>query len=432
MKFRFVMMAVVVGSMGVCQAADRVWVGAVDSDWQTSGNWVEGLLPGVEDHAFLTNATDIFSVSVTGVTVEAVGALTVSNANTSGFTTALTLSNTFFAVQQGAILIGQNGGLTLDDGAVMSYWGEVTNTPLLNVRDGGEICINNGGSLLLTNLYSASGITDRKIYIGNESAGKLAIRDGGTFVIGLPDMAQTNVQINIGYGNKSCGELEMTGASQLIMQKQVHQSCFYVGNGGGSSGTLSLADNALCIVSNTVFVGFTGNAATGIVTLANNAQMIVDGKSSYGLGYGDNAYGELTVNDNAVWDGMCPYDMQFYVGRNAGTGRLNVNGGSVLIRNFFYVGYDGNGYLNMTDGYVRADGQYDRGLTIGLALGSRAVDAALTMSGGTVTNRSFFFVGQGMNATGVVSQTGGDVVQGVGNYADCIFVGFGGGNGSYT
>lgn len=61
----------------------------------------------------------------------------------------------------------------------MSYWGEVTNTPLLNVRDGGEICINNGGSLLLTNLYSASGITDRKIYIGNESAGKLAIRDGG-------------------------------------------------------------------------------------------------------------------------------------------------------------------------------------------------------------------------------------------------------------
>lgn len=110
MKFRFVMMAVVVGSMGVCQAADRVWVGAVDSDWQTSGNWVEGLLPGVEDHAFLTNATDIFSVSVTGVTVEAVGALTVSNANTSGFTTALTLSNTFLRSNKERFSLARTGG----------------------------------------------------------------------------------------------------------------------------------------------------------------------------------------------------------------------------------------------------------------------------------------------------------------------------------
>jgi len=460
----------------VCSAsaADQAWTGAVDLDWSQAGNWSGATVPGTGDAALLTNTASAFTVSVANTPAAAVGALTVSNVNASSYTTTLSLTNAVFAVQSGKILVGANGLLDIRNGGVMSYWGEASNVPFLDVRDGGEIRVN-GGGLLLTNLFSATGSANRFCYLGNQSAGTIRVGDGGAFVMGPPSVGSSNIVIQLGYNNGGKGLLNMSGNSVFLMPPVYRSTSLYVGNGTGASGTVSLADSAKCVVSN--LARFGAASATGIVSMAGNSLFRVYGTGQYGFGMGSKAYGELTISDNAWFDGSGGADQQLYFGQGGGTARLTVYGGSLWAQNFFHIGFNASGYLTITNGFVYVMGQYDRGLTLGVATdsgnvaygntkisggtltiwdtpGAYAVEAytglqigkvvtrsvtttsrvlsEMVQSGGVITNRAYLFVGQGMNATGIVVQTGGTVVQGVGTVGERVFIGSFGGYGYYA
>lgn len=475
MKTRFMLTGSLVTAFSVSVwAADKAWTGAVDQDWNADGNWAGEAVPGTGDSALLTNAASAFTVNVTNTPASAVGALTVSNVNASAYTTTLSLTNAFLAVQAGKILVGKNALVELQKGGVMSYWGEATNVPFLDVRDGGEIRVNSGGGLLLTNLYSATGSGNRFCYLGNQSAGTVRV-GGGTFIMGPPSVGASNVVLQLGYNNGGNGLLYMTGSSAFLMPPLYRATSLYVGNGTGASGTVFLADNAKCVVSNLVRVG-TQNA-TGIVSIAGNSLFRAYGTGQYGFGMGSKAYGELTISDNAWFDGSGQADQQIFFGQGGGTGKLTVYGGALWAQNFFHIGFNGTGYLTITNGFVYAMGQYERGLTLGVATdsgnvaygntkisggaltiwdtpGEYAVEAyaglqvgkvvtksvtttsrvlsEMVQSGGVITNRAYLFVGQGMNATGIVVQTGGKVVHGVGTIGERVFIGSFGGYGSYA
>lgn len=451
------------------EAADLAWTGTADQNWSVSANWSEGRVPGVGDKALLTNSLAAFAVWVTNAPAEAVGALTVSNVNAVSQTTALTLTNAFFAVQEGPAVIGQNGLLELQSGGVMSYMGEAATAPFFVVRDGGEIRIN-GGGLLLTNLYSATGSANRWLFLGYQSRGRMTIGDGGSFVMGPSGTGASNIVFRLGYDTGGNGLLEMSGSSSFVMPRYFKGTSFIVGSGSGASGTVSLAGSAQCLISNLVTIG---SASTGVVTLAGDALLRMNGQSgTQAVGSGTRGYGSVTVRDRAVWDMSGVDDQQFQIGTGGGYGVVRVTGGSVMAKNFFYVGTGtATGLLSIADGYVVAQGQYERGIVAGMASGSGqaawgeisvtggALVAAsttgtypfgansglsigktsatgcraygkLTLSGGSITNKSLFFVGIGVGATGVVEQTGGTVDH-LGA-TERTFIGFGGGSGRYA
>jgi len=475
----YVVSVVAVLAVLAVRAEDRTWTGAVDTDWNTAANWTDEAVPGTSDNALLTNNAGTIQVWVTHSPETAVGSLTVSNVNASGHTTTLTITNAAFGVQAGSVLFGVNSVLDIRDGGAVSYLGEASAAPFFNVRDGGEIRINNGGGLLLTNLYSATGGLNRYMYVGDGSAGTIRIGDGGTFVMGASSAGvATNTLMRLGYNNGGNGLLEMTGDSTFVMPEgNKDTSALYVGSGAGASGTVFLADNAKCLVSNVLWGGSAN--ATGIVSLSGNALLRPFMRArQYGFGNGANAYGELTLHDNAWFDGAGTADQHFYCGKDGGTGRLNVYGGTLQIRNFFHIGFNGTGYFTLTNGLVDAMGQYGRGLTFGVANGNGKVVYAnalisggtldiktppdiyaveaysglqvgktvaktvtttsrvfseMVQSGGVITNRAYLFIGQGMNATGTVVQTGGSFINGTSDKdSERAFIGSFGGCGSYV
>lgn len=445
------------------------WTGAVDQNWNVAGNWSAGAVPGEDDKALLTNNLATFTVNVTQAPSAAVGALTISNFNASAATTTLNLAAPF-AVRTGQVTIGMNGILNLTSQALFSYWGQAAFSPFFTVRDGGEIRIMSGGSLRLTNLYASTSGVLRRFYLGDQSEGRMVIGDDGEFAMtSITDTANT-VSFYIGSGAKGNGKLEMSGDSSFLFSNQGSYG-FVVGGSAGASGTLSLKDRATCLISNYFYVGTT--SSTGIVTLADNAILRMGGASSrLFLGHSSKGYGIVTIRDHALWDMAAGSDQQLYVGGSVagGFGVVNVYGGTVKVNSTFNIGHASTGILNITNGYVCGVGNYSRGIALALAtsqnsagyaevhlaggalvawasgsdlgghsgfvVGKTATNncrsfAKLTMTGGSLTNRNFFLIGQGEGATGIVEQTGGFIIHGVGTVSERLIIGFGGGSGRY-
>ncbi len=218
----------------------------------------------------------------------------------------------------------------------------------------------------------------------------------------------------------------------------------YIGYSSGSTGTVTV-DNARWNNSNNFYVGYSGS---GTLNVSNGGY--VGSTNSY-IGYSSGSTDTVTVN-NARWNNS----NNLYVG-NSGSGTLNVADGGGIdsangyigyasgstgtvtldgfrrwgtgctwnVRNDLYVGYSGNGTLNITQGSVAVRGNSYIGYSSG-STGTATVDksswwyntndlyvgysgsGALNVTNGSTVNCSygFAYIGYNLDSTGTVTVNG--------------------------
>jgi hypothetical protein len=460
-------------------SAQTTWTSASDGAWTNAVAWTAGVPDA--NTAYLTNSATSYTVTV-DATPAPFGSLAVSTV--AGRTTRLDVSAPDFTSSNNLsqLSIGRGAEVVVNSGGVLRYAGRTFNWPFISILNGGLLRVN-GGTVDLTNLRRESAtVGSSSVGVGYNSTGRLEIASG-EFVMSAYAGTETNttVQLRIGAGTAGRGTFEMTGGKAWIRNFD-NSSSFSVGSGAQCIGTVLLTNDAVLVVSNFVNVG-TANA-TGSVTIAGNAIFRQPrGSTRFQVGIEGNALGTVTVRENGILELVGQDGLNVGGYQNNGRGVLNIEGGRVdagagvsVCRAASSKG--GMGELNLSGGELgtigktagygilvgRGDGvggaarafmtvsgglldigrfnmwnQWDQqqGIVLGLMatnVGNTARGDVL-FSGGTVTNSGQFILGAGRGATGVVSQTGGAVRQGMGNAGVNVFpmtVGWGGGYGSYT
>jgi T5SS/PEP-CTERM-associated repeat protein len=347
----------------------------------------------------------------------------------------------------------------------VGYQGDGT----LHVEGGGVVSNAHssiGTSSSSTGMATVTGASSRwtnssNLYVGSSGNGTLNVEAGGVV---------SNTYGHLGYNVGSTGEATVTGPGS---QWSNSNSLFIGGNGSQArgTGTLNLADRGLVTVSSTTKLWSTGtinqdggNLTTGSFdntdlgtlnfhdgTLTVNgaggvfnpgtADFTIDGNVitdlpelvvantatatlSGDLRVGNANQGALTVEAGGAVD-----TFKGYIGKESGsTGIATVSGSGSQWNNsnLLYVGHDGNGTLNVTDGGVVSSSVINFiGLKAGsmgqatvTGIGSRWSSSRLDIgefgngtlnveSGGVVTN-SMGWLGVYDGATGTVTVTGTD------------------------
>ncbi len=210
-----------------------------------------------------------------------------------------------------------------------------------------------GGSSTATTgtLYITGGTLTNEvdIYIarGTDSAGKIN-QSGGTNVI--------NRMLNMAFNRRTVASYKISGGGLVI-----NSDC-YIGRNYGVANFYQSGDSTVEINSFNTLIGWF-NGATGYYQQTNGylkAQSIRMGCNEAGnsgklelfntarteassINIGESGYGELNMYDSSELD-VSP----IYVGRHAGaTGVVNLVSGSFTSNGRLYVGYNGDGTLNL-------------------------------------------------------------------------------------
>ncbi len=282
----------------------------------------------------------------------------------------------------GTVTINRNGnfGLVLGDGRFSSG----SPTGYYNISGG---TLNSAGET-----YLGEGNNSGQPGVGHwtQTGGNVTIsnwvvfgREGGYGTMDMSGGTFTETG-----GNFSLGESGYANTMTLHGTAQVSQlgGEFWVGNGGGNSGTLTMTDNASLVVTNWFPVGRGG--ATGTVDISGNATITkpASGANNSYIGESGNQNSVMNVHGNAV---VQINSGEFWLGNSGGSrGTLNLyeNGSFAVTSNWLAVGRNGgaSGLITIAD------------------------TATLTKSGG-----GNFTIGSGA-AVGTVTQTGGtiNVIQG--------------------
>ncbi len=217
--------------------------------------------------------------------------------------------------------------------------------------------------------------------VGGEGEGYLTVEEGARV-----EHLDTDVNVDIGWGNDSRGEGHVTGAGSIWHIV----SNLAIGTNAGSQGFLDITDGGRVTVEGNGYVGYLQGSSEGYVTVSGAGSDWEIGDSLYA---GWNGNGSVTITDNGQVevgrytdrsDTEHTGDGLVYIGANAGsTGHIEVSGGASLI----VFGTGGNSNSGALD--------VGRGGTGTLTIGS----------GGRVEN-VISSIGFGADATGFVTVTG--------------------------
>ena len=446
-------------------SGQTVWKSAVDGLWTNAAAWTEGVPNG--NAAALTNSAGSYAVTVDTTPATPYGALIISNAL--GNTTRLNVNASGFTSTNGIFVLGRGAEVVVSNGGVMGYSGRPTSVfdDFFRIKDGGTLRID-GGKVDFADLrLSPSGTTNSFLLVGDKSAGRLEINSGELRLTGAT-VAETNktVYLRVGYGAGGNGELVMTGGNVAIYNltsgSDFNNEALNVGCGGnGARGTVSLSGGAVVAVSNAVAIGGSrGFVTTGTVDVAGSALLAMSDSAYMTIGRFSKAFGTLTIRENGTVqipavnlgyeNGRAVLNIQdngtLKVGSggilmtarsNTGSSELNLSGngcilsGGALQMSLLWDPYPGTSYSVTRlsgNGLISAKGILVA--EVGFLTTEKGT-AELEIGGGIVTNTSWFIVGNGGSlATGRVTQTGGYMHQA--QTAKSIFIGMGGGYGSYA
>ena len=282
-------------------------------------------------------------------------------------------------------------------------------------RDKGTAIFNQSGGVVEFNhnTYIANGNNQSDPTSGtyNLSAGVLNVKR--EFVIGREGANATGtLNMTGGTINKTGAEKFLVGhnnAKGFVVQSGGTISAnneLYIGNeNSGAQGTYTLSGTGALNVANEVVVGResgTGilNVDGGTMTTTGNGNMYVGRRNGTG-----------TLNQTA---GVISVIKEFGVGtrddNKIGTGTYNLSGGSIAVANNFFVGKEqgASGTMTMTGGTL--------GTSESLRIGHNQATGVLTQSGGTVNVQNEVYIGNENSASSVGTYTlSGAGVLNVGN-----------------
>jgi T5SS/PEP-CTERM-associated repeat protein len=289
-------------------------------------------------------------------------------------------------------------------------------TLMFDSQPGQNVTINldmpstpSGNSVLGAGWRNNGSLTIRDGIAVGSGTGYVGYNTGSTGVVTVEGAGSAWNSSSLYVGDAGNGTLNITGGGS------VSSSFSYVGKGSGSSGTVTV-DGAGSVWNGTyLYVGYSGSGALSIT-----GGGLVSSLSSY-LGYNTGTTGVVTVDGaGSVWSNSSSL---FYVGY-LGNGNLNITGGGTVNSGFsnvgyaarstgivtvdgagsvwnstsLYVGFVGNGTLNVSGGgAVIATGvAVSSGSALAIDVGR---GSSLNVGNGTFTNGGTVRILAGAGAT---------------------------------
>jgi fibronectin-binding autotransporter adhesin len=430
-KFTTHFLTALVASFGLSVANAADWTGTTSTDWNRGSNWSGGTVPTGQNAVVNNTSGNIatingnLSVSPNDIIVRNGSRIDhlAGTAGTGGGSWmwvengVYNLANTAAAGSGISGFAQGTGSLNATGNLLVGAWGDNRNGTI-NVNTTGTFAVSgelyfgdSTGSQGALNLQSGTMTVNNKIFVGNNRGTGTMTMSGGTLTKTGGD------QTFVGRDNGT-GTLTQSGGTVSLNHD------FYVGQGGGGNGTLNLSGSAVLNTGRDFVIGResgTGslNITGGTITKTGDEKFLVGHNNGVGTvvqsGGTISANNELYIgNENSgargtytlSGTGALNVANEVVVGRESGTGILNVDGGSITTtgNGNMYVGRrNGTGTLNQTDGTIVVNKEFGVGTRDDNKIGT----GTYNLSGGSIAVANNFFVGKEQGASGTMAMTGG-------------------------
>jgi len=429
-KFTTRILTALVASFGLSVANAADWSGTTSTDWNTGSNWSGGTVPTGQDA--VVNNTSGNTATISGNISVTPNDIIVRNGSRIDHLAGVagTGGGSYMWVENGVYNLantasaggisgyGQGtGSLSATGNLLVGAWGD-DRIATMNVNTTGTFAVS--GELFFgdsarsrgaLNLESGTMTVNNKIFIGNNRGTGTMTMSGGTLTKTGGD------QTFVGRDNGT-GTLTQSGGSVSLNHD------FYVGQGGGGNGTLNLSGSAVLNTGRDFVIGREGgtgslNMTGGTITKTGDEKFLVGHNNGVGTvvqsGGTISANNELYIgNENSgargtytlSGTGALNVANEVVVGRESGTGILNVDGGTITTtgNGNMYVGRrNGTGTLNQTAGTISVNREFGVGTRDDGKIGT----GTYNLSGGSLSAANNIFVGKEQGASGTMAMTGG-------------------------
>ena len=432
-----VLPAVVVIScaLSAANAQDNFWTGTASTDWNTAGNWSLGNVPtgqnAIVDTAPANIATISADISATpnDIVVRGGGRLdhTAGTAGTGGgswmFVGQDNTAGTYNLANTGSAAGGitgfaqGTGSLNATGNLLVGAFGD-NRTGTVRVNTSGTLAVS--GELFIGDSQNSVGdfsletgvlTVNNKILVGNNRGVGTLTMSGGTITKTGGD------ETFVGRDNGT-GTLAQSGGTVTLNHN------LYVGQGSGANGTYTISGGAVLNIGRDFVIGRESGTGTltmtgGTITKTGDEKFIVGHNNGVGVvvqsGGTISANNELYIgNENAGASGTYTLSgagalsvaNEVVVGREGGTGTLNVDGGTITTtgNGNMYIGRrNGTGTLNQTAGVISVIKEFGVGTRDDNKIGT----GTYNLSGGSLAATNNIFIGKELGASGTMTMTGG-------------------------
>ena len=378
-------------SLSAAGAQDNSWIGGISTNWNTAANWSSNAVP-TGQNAVVNNtsgniATITADLAATPNDIIVTGGGRIDHlAGTAG-----TGGGSWMFVGQNSTLSTYNLADTSVAGGGITGYGQGSGT--VNATGNLQVAAWGGNRVGTMNINTTGALNvTGALRIGNDggSVGVMNLESGTVTVSNINTYA--GAENNIGHDG-GVATLNISGGSLSVSE------VLRFGNGSGGNGTLNMTGGAINKAGNGQFlVGHNNGTGTvvqsGGTIIANNELYIGNENAGASGTYTLSGTGALTVSNEVV------------VGRESGTGVLNVDGGTITTggNGNMYIGRrNGTGTLNQTDGVISVIYEFGVGTRDDNKIGT----GTYNLSGGTLSAGRNIFIGKELGSSGTMDMTGG-------------------------
>ena len=422
-------------ALSAASAQDNLWTGTASTDWNTAGNWSLGNVPtgqnAIVDTAPANIATISADISATpnDIVVRGGGRLdhTAGTAGTGGgswmFVGQNATAGTYNLANTGSVAGGitgfaqGTGSLNATGNLLVGAFGD-NRTGTVRVNTSGTLAVSGElfvgdslGSVGDVSLETGVLTVNNKILVGNNRGVGTLTMSGGT-------LTKTGGDETFVGRDNGTGTLAQSGGTVTLNHN------LYVGQGSGANGTYTIGDGAVLNIGRDFVVGRESGTGTltmtgGTITKIGDEKFLVGHNN--GVGVVAQSGGTISVNnelyignENAGASGTYTLSgtgalsvaNEVVVGRESGTGVLNVDGGTITTtgNGNMYIGRrNGTGTLNQTAGVISVIKEFGVGTRDDNKIGI----GTYNLSGGSLAATNNFFIGKELGASGTMTMTGG-------------------------
>jgi autotransporter-associated beta strand protein len=429
-KFTTRILTALVASFGLSVANAADWTGTTSTDWNTGSNWSGNAVPTGENA--IVNNTSGNTATINGNLSFTPNDIIVRNGSRIDHLAGVagTGGGSYMWVENGVYNLantasaggisgyGQGtGSLSATGNLLVGAWGDNRNGTI-NVNTTGTFAVSgelflgdSTGSQGALNLESGTMTVNNKIFVGNNRGTGTMTMSGGT-------LTKTGGDETFVGRDAGTGTLTQSGGTVTLNHN------LYVGQSSGSTGTYNISGSSVLNVGRDFVIGResgTGslNMTGGTITKTGDEKFLVGHNNGVGTvvqsGGTISANNELYIgNENSgargtytlSGTGALNVANEVVVGRESGTGILNVDGGTITTtgNGNMYVGRrNGTGTLNQTAGVISVIKEFGVGTRDDNKIGT----GTYNLSGGSIAVANNFFVGKEQGASGTMTMTGG-------------------------
>ena len=425
----------IVVSFGLSAAYAADWTGGTNTDWNDATNWSGGSVP-TGQNAIINNssgniATISANLSVTpndidvrnGSRLDHVAGTAGTNGGSWMFVGQDNSAGTYNLANTGSAGAGitgfaqGSGSLNATGNLLVGAFGD-NRTGTIRVNTSGTLAVS--GELFIGDSQNSTGnfllesgtmTVNNKIFVGNNKANGTLTMSGGT-------LTKTGGDETFVGRDQGTGTITQSGGTLTLNHN------LYVGQSSGSTGTYNISGSSVLNVARDFVVGRESGTGTlnmtgGTITKTGDEKFIVGHNNATGTvvqsGGTISANNELYIgNENASASGTYTLSgtgalnvsNEVVVGRESGTGVLNVDGGTLTTsgNGNMYVGRrNGTGTLNQTNGTIVVNKEFGVGTRDDNKIGT----GTYNLSGGLLTASNNIFIGKEQGASGTMTMNGG-------------------------